>query len=139
MVVVQKTTGLIGGYVKSFLKTLFILFCLGGWALAAATLHVVRTPDGTIGIIPKNHLSLYDTYVDVRAWTAKDLTGHEELLKRLQAADKLHWIKHLVPEGYSPSVWISDFLSSGNPAASQPAGRVKAASKPTVRHPSTTH
>lgn len=123
---------------KSFLKTTFILFCLAGWALAALTLHVVRTPDGIIGIIPKNRLGIADTYVDVRGWTPKDLVGHEDLVKRVIEADKTHWLKHLFAEdGNSTKVQLADFLASGNPSTSQPA-RSSSTQASHSKRPSTT-
>ncbi|MBC7782764.1 MAG: hypothetical protein H7144_02910 [Burkholderiales bacterium] len=79
----------------STLKTILIVILLAGWAVAIASLHVVRTPDAVIGVIPKNRLGFADSYVDVRTWTAADAAAHPDLLRRLIATDKTHWLKHV--------------------------------------------
>jgi hypothetical protein len=69
------------------LKGLFRLITLGlffgGWALAGAALHVVRTQD-KIAVIPKSRLGWTDTYVDLRQWTTADLPKHPDVVERLK-------------------------------------------------------
>lgn len=98
------------------LKTLLILILLAGWGLAGSALHVVRWPGAEvwIGIVPKDRLGVKDTYVDVRAWTAQDLHDHPDLVKRLMAAGKSHWLTHIVPEAD-----LLPVLEQG-PSATQP-------------------
>ncbi len=98
------------------LKTLLVLILLAGWAIAAMTLHVVRIPDSEywIGVIPKNRVGFADTYVDVRAWTAADIQAHPDFVRRIIAADKAHWLKHVVDPALLPEA-----LERG-PAATQP-------------------
>ncbi|HLL88591.1 MAG TPA: hypothetical protein VK324_04755 [Tepidisphaeraceae bacterium] len=70
------------------MKKLFRLFVtvllVGGWALAASALHVVRTNDAQpIKLIPKDRLGFADTYVDVRTWTVNDAVNHPAVVARL--------------------------------------------------------
>jgi hypothetical protein len=69
---------------------------LGGWGLAALSLHVIRTPD-RIGLIPKDRLGFADTYVDARAWKLDDLSNHPELVKRVLEANKAELFQYLAP------------------------------------------
>lgn len=72
---------------------------LGGWGLAALSLHVVRTPD-KIGLLPKDRLGVFDTYVDARTWTLADLPAHAPLVKRMLQADKADWFSYMAqPSG----------------------------------------
>jgi hypothetical protein len=45
---------------KFIFRTIYFSLVLGGWSLAALSLHVVRTPD-KIGLIPKQRLGFTDT------------------------------------------------------------------------------
>ena len=65
---------------------------LAGWGLAAAALHVLVMPGWHIGVVPKSRLTLTDTYVDTRNWTAADVAQHPELVKRLLEAGKADWL-----------------------------------------------
>lgn len=105
---------------KTF-KFLVVVTWLAGWALAALSLHVVRTPD-KIGIVPKDELNIKDTYVDTRTWTTETAFAHPMLTKRIFASGKDHLFVHLgspvdiaklkadienaviVPEGEVPTV-----------------------------------
>ena len=51
--------------VKTLFRLIVLVLLLGGWGLAALSLHVVRTPQ-TLTIVPKNRLGIVDTVVDVR-------------------------------------------------------------------------
>lgn len=80
------------------IRTLFRLtlwsFFLGGWALAALSMHVVRTPS-KVGLIPKDHLGFTDTFVDARTWTIADLPAHPDLVKRVLEADRAELFGYL--------------------------------------------
>ncbi len=88
------------------LKTLLVLILLAGWVLAGLSLHVVRWPgaDVWIGIVPKDRLGAFDTYVDVRAWTKDDISNHSDLARRLIEAEKAHWLGHIVSAEELPSL-----------------------------------
>jgi hypothetical protein len=75
-------------------KFLVIVTWLAGWALAAASLHVVRTP-GKFAILPKDRLNFADTYVDTRQWTTATAFEHPKLAQRVFAADKADLFEHL--------------------------------------------
>ena len=63
----------------------------GGWALAAAAVHVVIVPGDSeadddawkLLLLPKNRMGYSDTYADTRGWTAADAREHEDLVSRL--------------------------------------------------------
>src|SRR3982750_1719179 len=71
-----------GGFaVKKLIKFVFVVaLVFGGWALAAASLHVVRAP-GTMAfgyvplkvqLITKNAITFRETYVDTTKWSVVD-------------------------------------------------------------------
>lgn len=84
-------------------KFLMFITWLGGWALAAASLHVVRSPETNnlpiqLTLITKERLNFADTYVDVRAWTVSDaFSQHPTLTRRIFATGREHLLAHLGP------------------------------------------
>jgi len=80
--------------IKSAFRLVFLVLLLGGWSLAALSLHVIRTPDKFI-VIPKEHLGITDTYVDARKWTMSDLANHTDLVKRVLETDKADLFKYV--------------------------------------------
>lgn len=87
---------------KKLIKfVLIVAFVFGGWALAAASLHVVRAPGSMcrgliptrVQIIPKNTLTFHDTWIDTTKWNAADVAAHPVFVDRLQQADKLDLVK----------------------------------------------
>jgi hypothetical protein len=90
--------------VKKLIKFVFVVsFVFGGWALAAASLHVVRAP-GEMGcakvripvnvqLVPKTTLTFKETFVDTRKWTAADVAAHPVFVDRLHQANKLDLVK----------------------------------------------
>lgn len=104
---------------------LFVLFLLvGGWALAAASLHVVRTPANflTVTVIPKDELSFADTYVDTREWTMDDVPKHNDLVCRLLATGNADVLAHVVDpkNSHDPAAQLAEALddnAAGTPAA----------------------
>ncbi|MGF1632265.1 MAG: hypothetical protein ACFCVE_00305 [Phycisphaerae bacterium] len=76
---------------KLAIFNVMLLITLGGWGLAAMSLHVVRTGERSVVLVPKETLSIRtipDTYVDVRGWTLQDVQDHPELAKRLIEAGR---------------------------------------------------
>jgi hypothetical protein len=72
---------------KLFLFVMFLML-IAGWALAAASLHVVRTAGpipkvGGVALVPKDRLTYRETYVDVTAWTDEQLAAHPSLGRKL--------------------------------------------------------
>jgi hypothetical protein len=72
---------------KSVFRLFVVVLLVAGWALAALSLHVVRTPEKII-VIPKNRVGYVDTYVDVRNWTPADVHNHASLAERLVATGR---------------------------------------------------
>jgi hypothetical protein len=79
---------------RTIFRLTFLGLLLGGWGMAALALHVVRTPD-KIGLIPKEHLSFTDTFVDARKWTLNDLQAHPDLVKRVLEANMSKLFQYL--------------------------------------------
>jgi len=78
---------------KTMLRLFVVVLLLGGWALAAAALHLLITPGpipwlGGAMLVPKDHLSYRETFADVRKWNAGDLVSHPAITSRLQQLHK---------------------------------------------------
>ncbi|HVT89002.1 MAG TPA: hypothetical protein VHD56_09140 [Tepidisphaeraceae bacterium] len=82
--------------IKSILRLVYLILLVGGWSLAALSLHVIRTPDEfPITLVTKEHFSLRDTYVDTRTWTLDDAAQHPDMVNKLIALGKADVLKHL--------------------------------------------
>ena len=90
-----------GAIVKSLARFLGVLVMLSGWAVAALSVHVVRTPDpnnpreSKLVVVPKNRLNVNDTYVDAREWTMSDIPTHGLLVLRVLQTGKADDFKYL--------------------------------------------
>ncbi|MFI5380027.1 MAG: hypothetical protein ACHRHE_12080 [Tepidisphaerales bacterium] len=85
---------------KKFFRLFVFLLLVGGWALAAASLHLVRTPGaipklGMLHVVPKANLTYAQTWLDTTKWTSADLDNHSVFKHRLEDAGKLDWVKHI--------------------------------------------
>lgn len=83
------------------MKNIFRLFIfsllIGGWGLAAASLHVIRSPGSAanIALVPKSKLQIQNTYVDTRNWTMQDASNHPALITRLIDAQRADLLSHV--------------------------------------------
>lgn len=72
---------------KALFKLFLVAFLLGGWALAASAVQVVRTqgtcPLSCIKFMPKDHLTYRGTWVDTTKWTAADVAAHPRIAEKL--------------------------------------------------------
>ena len=76
-------------------RLLIALFLLGNLLMmGAVSMHVVRTPT-TFVFVPKSQLTLMETYVDTRNWTAVDLKAHAALVQRLTQEGKQDALSHV--------------------------------------------
>lgn len=85
---------------KLFRVVIFVLL-VGGWGLAATSLHVVRTPataSREFIIVPKNRIGIQDTYVDTRAWTLDDASNHAGIVRRMIETEKYMALAHVTGE-----------------------------------------
>jgi hypothetical protein len=114
--------------VKKILKFVFIVaFVFGGWALAAASLHVVRAPGSmcrgyipvNVQLVPKNTLTFTDTWVDTTQWSAADVDAHPAFRDRVRQANKLDLIQPALAKP-SPSETQASAAPQGS-AAPAPA------------------
>lgn len=72
---------------KLFVLVMFV-FLVAGWALAAASLHVVRTEGsipkvGGVALVPKERLTYRETYLDVRGWSEAKVAAHPSLGRKM--------------------------------------------------------
>jgi len=104
--------------IRSIIRLASWSLFLGGWGVAALSLHVIRTPD-KIGLIPKDRLGFADTYVDARSWKLEDLSNHPELVKRVLEANKAELFQYLAPGGDIASQLTA---AIGNNAEPKPTG-----------------
>ena len=113
---------------KSLLKFVIVVgLMFGGWALAAASLHVVKSPGSmiygkvpfTVQLVTKNNLTFRETYVDTSKWSVADLDNHKDVVARLEQLNKTDALAHLNPTA------TADAHASATPArtASVPADK----------------
>jgi hypothetical protein len=87
--------------VKSIFRLIFLLLMLSGWAVAALSVYVIRTPDpnnpqaSKLIVVPKNRLDYNDTYVDARTWTMADVPNHRMIIMRVLESDKSGEMQYL--------------------------------------------
>lgn len=91
---------------KKLLKFVIVVaLVFGGWALAAASLHVVRAP-GTMAfgyvpfklqLITKNAITFRETYVDTTKWSVVDADAHKDFVNRLDQVNKSDLVAHVKP------------------------------------------
>ena len=107
---------------KSLFKLIVFVLFVGGWALAAGAVYVVRTPERVI-VLPKERMRFPETYTDVRAWTLNDVAAHPELTRRLIESGKVSALTRAAGGGDETQVTatIEDTLANGPPATA-PSG-----------------
>jgi hypothetical protein len=125
--------------VKKFIKFIVVTaFVLGGWVLAAASLHVVRAPGKMVfdlipmrvEFIPKSYITFTDTYVDTTKWTQADVASHSAFKDRLDQAGKGFLldeaIKTPAPVVYTPPAKSPETFTTSTPATDAPAVKTEA-------------
>jgi hypothetical protein len=71
-----------------FRLTTFVLL-VGGWALAAASVQVVRSTTRSMPyVMTKEHLTYHDTYLDTRTWTIANDKEHPDMVQHVIRLDK---------------------------------------------------
>jgi hypothetical protein len=99
-------------------------FVFGGWALAAASLHVVRAPGSmawgripfNVQLVPKNTLTFKETYIDTTKWSVADVTAHPTFIDRLHQANKLDLVKQAMETPAPVSVTVVKPAAAAIPA-----------------------
>jgi hypothetical protein len=93
---------------KRLLKLVVVLVMIGGWPLALAAIHVVRTPGqlpaigsmlpewGTVHVFTKQRLGFRQTFADTRTWTIDDVLAKPTLTSRMV---ELGMTSELAPAG----------------------------------------
>lgn len=85
---------------KTLFRLVMLVLTLGGWALAAASVYVIRSPE-KITIIPRNRvefLGIPQVYVDTRAWQLDDVAKHSAVVARMISCGKASLLQHLAPQ-----------------------------------------
>lgn len=98
------------------------LLLIGGWTLASASLHVVRTP-GKVLIIPKDRVGFRDTYVDTRAWTLESVSQHPSVSARLVHLDRASLLSHVITDNSRGEVRAQLIEAIDHPQAAPPSTR----------------
>ena len=88
----------VGWDMKTLFRLIVLVLLLAGWSLAALSLHVVRAAGDRIVLIPKQRLSLTDTYVDARAWTIGSVADHDALVERIIQSGKAEQFAYVVAD-----------------------------------------
>jgi len=83
--------------VKRFFRLAVFALLVGGWTLASASLHVVRTP-GKVIVIPKDRVRFHDTFVDTRRWTLDNVSQHPDVSARLVHLGRADLLAHVVTD-----------------------------------------
>jgi hypothetical protein len=83
--------------VKAIFRLTVLLLLLSGWCLAAAAIHVIRTPT-TITIVSRDRLGCPwdDVFVDTRQWTIHDVGRHPAVVWRLIQLDRAELLANVV-------------------------------------------
>lgn len=114
--------------------TFIVAFIFGGWALAAASLHVVRGPGKmlhdyvpvNVRVVTKNDLTFRDTWVDTTKWNAADVAKHPSVVDRLEQTNKLDLLKQAMTTP-APAADVATATATaskpGEPAATTAAPR----------------
>lgn len=84
---------------KTIFRLLVVAILLGGWAIAALALHVVRARGDAIVIIPKQRIHWRDTYVDAREWTLDDVANHPSLVQRIVQSGNAEHFGYILGDG----------------------------------------
>ncbi|MGC4030421.1 MAG: hypothetical protein QM754_01555 [Tepidisphaeraceae bacterium] len=123
---------------RRIIRLIFAAIMVSGWLLAAASLHVLVLPGWNFGVVPKDHLSFTDTYVDARAWTAEDAAQHPALIKRLTEAGRIDWLSSIagVP-GKSLDEQLSDLIKNG--VSPEKPEKGEKSPPPAVKNPKSGH
>jgi hypothetical protein len=80
---------------KKLIRVVAVLAAIvSGWTLAASALHVVISP-GQVVVVPKNEVSLRQTFVDTRKWTQTDLEANAPLVERLTITKHAGALAHI--------------------------------------------
>jgi hypothetical protein len=97
---------------KGIFRLLVFLLLVGGWGLAALSLHVVRTPGQIpITLVTKHRLGIFDTWVDTTKWTLADVSKHPAVVEQLVRSGKIEAIRHVAqPNGGDLMSQITDAL-----------------------------
>ena len=113
---------------KKLFRLIVLALFLGGWSLAALSLHVVR--DGTrIVVVPKQHLDYHDIYVDSSKWTLDDVARHPAVVTRLIATGKADVLQHIDPkatgDALTSELQLAIERGPQTPPATQPSSHGK--------------
>ena len=87
---------------KQMIRAVTLVLLVGGWSMAAAAVHVIRT-SSNIAIVPKDRLTFRGTWVDTRKWTLADDQAHPAVVARLVHLGRADLLVNTLPAGTSPA------------------------------------
>ena len=114
---------------KSVMRLVVFAFMIGGWAIAALCIHVVRTPNpadpqqSNLVVIPKERLGIHETYVDARTWKMSDVLDHRQLVLSMVYAGQARQLQFLAEPGSNADIatQLTDVLAGESAPAHQSA------------------
>jgi hypothetical protein len=107
---------------KKAFRLIVLVLLLGGWSVAALSLHVIRG-QGRVVVIPKKSLDYHDIYVDTTKWTLNDVATHPNVVNRLIQNGKADLLQHVAPQatGDALTAQLEDTIKRGPQEKSAPA------------------
>ena len=114
---------------KKVFRLLVAALLIGGWTLAALSLHVVRSPGnpqwlGRITLLPKDRITYRQTWVDTTKWTSVDLAKNAAVVERIQGAQKGDVLRHVsdpvTPAAPANVEMVEHRTAQPTPAAPEP-------------------
>ncbi len=105
---------------KTFIRIVVLLLLVGGWGLAASSLHLVRTQKDRVLLIPKQRLSLSETYVDARNWTLADVANHPAVVQRIIESGKAGEFAFIVGADHGDVAAVLAGAIEAGPASAAP-------------------
>ena len=118
---------------KKLFRLIVLVLLLGGWTVAALSLHVIRG-QGRVVVVPKKSLDYHDIYVDTTKWTLDDVARHPSVVNRLIQNGKADLLQHIAPQstGDALTVELQDAIKRGPQVKTVPATQPVAHSDGTV-------
>lgn len=111
---------------KKAFRIFVTLLLLGGWAMAAAAVHLVRAPGtpewlGRWSVVTKDHLTFRQTYVDTSKWSMADKQANAALVNRFAESGRLDLVQHIQPAPPPPAPVVEADAMAQRPTAAAPA------------------
>jgi hypothetical protein len=118
---------------KKLFRLIVLVLLLGGWTVAALSLHIIRG-QGRVVVVPKKSLDYHDIYADTTKWTLDDVARHPAVVNRLIQNGKADLLQHVAPQATGDALTseLQDAIKRGPQEKSAPATQPTAHTDGTV-------